>query len=223
MQRTYLLRAFILAAVLLGVSRSSHALSVDLATFSADPAANVVISIDGLSATFSEDAIFSPISLSGTVSAPDSIIGLSFHYELTVAPGNEDYFDFFVEDISSPEFSAGGLAGDTELVFSGTHSVDLSTSGATSQPVIFDFIFGFADGGLDSQLVISNVEAAVIPEPRPVALLAMALLLMALWRRTLREPLSAIRLHGGTSDEEASQPILAGRLLARPRTPSLRR
>ena len=186
MQRPLLLRSLILAMALAVANSSAHALPVDLVTFSADPAGNVVISADGLSATFSEDAIYSPISLSGSVSAPDAIIGLSFHYELVVAPWNEDYFDFFVGDISAPEFSVGGAAGDTALVFSGTHSVDLSSSGATSQPVIFDFGFGFGDGGLDSQLIISNVETAVIPEPRPIALLAMALVLMALYGEVSR-------------------------------------
>jgi hypothetical protein len=169
---------------LAAASGEARALPVDLLTFSADPAANVGISADGLSATLTEHATTSPVSLSNPALAlPPDALQLEFSYELTVAAQGEDYFDFYIDDLSAPQFWVGGPAGDVALVFRGTHSVDLAALAGTPVPVIFDFSSGFEDLNLDSELTISGVEIVPIPEPGSLLMIGPGLVILACGRR----------------------------------------
>jgi hypothetical protein len=211
--------------VILAVMATSHgasALPVDLRTFSASPAANIAISADGLTATFSEDIVSSPISLSGNIPFPESAIVVSFQYELSVAAWNEDYFDFFIGDITTPAFSVGGAAGDSLLVFSGVQNVDLRPFGAGALALIFDFGFGFGDLGLDSQLTISNVHTPPIPEPSALLVMSigLAIVVVAIRRRSLPGRSGGVHPLGEVSNDGGTRQIRASRLLRQPPAPA---
>ena len=166
-----------------GFSGSLYAISIDLNTFDPNPPDNIVIAGDGSSAVFSEDDTISPISLENlNFFIPANADLLTFDYFLTVPVDNEDFFDFFIEDISTPEFSVGGYTdpsiSSSPIEYVGNHSVDLFSFRGTTVPVIFDLQFGFYDSGLDSVLTISNVQLTQvnsIPEPGTAFLLAFGL------------------------------------------------
>ena len=84
----------------------ASAVLIDLNELDAYPDSNVSISTDGMSATFTENAYYSPVSLehSGYAMPADSL-SLRFDYSLSVGPEDEDYFDFYLGDLVTPQFS----------------------------------------------------------------------------------------------------------------------
>ena len=156
--------------ILLGGASNIFAYSVNLNDFTASPKTAISIAPDGSSATFSEDLNTSPVSLKNpSLNIPSDAISLSFDYTLTVAQNNEDYFDFYIIDTSTPVFETGGY----ERTYSGTYSYDLTSLRGSTVPVIFDLTYGFGDWGYDSTLIIKNVQItqAAVPEPGTFLLL----------------------------------------------------
>lgn len=146
---------------------NAWAYTVDLNTFNA-PVGNVVISANGLSAAFTESAEYGPISLENlTLPIPSDGISLSFNYQLTVPENNVDYFDFYINNISTPLLSYGGQPG----VYTGIANVGVGSFAGTSIPAIFSFMYGNEDLGLDSVLTISNLEVNTSAVPVPGGLL----------------------------------------------------
>ncbi len=159
--------------------KESGAVPVDLSGWTATD--TVTISEDGYSAIFIEDQLFGPVSLSTTLDIPADAVSFSFDYELVVAAGyNEDYFDFYLDDLSSYLFTDGGYSSGTEIIFSGTYTVELSTYIGENVDIKFAMNWGWNDWGLDSILTISNVDIAggstsPVPEPGTVILLSTGL------------------------------------------------
>lgn len=158
--------------------------AVDLNTFTANPSASVAISAGGDSASFVEDAVVSPVSLESlSFALPANAVRLSFGYSLTVPLGNEDYFDFYLGDLSAAEFSSGGLADAVDLSFSGTHTVDVMGAAGSTVPIVFSLVFGLSDTALNSTLVIREVALELrditIPEPGTLGLLGLGFLAFA--------------------------------------------
>lgn len=165
-------------------STQASAILIDLNTLTANVSGAVAISGDGLSATFYEDPIYSPVALwtPGLPTPADSEV-LSFDYELVVATNNSDYFDFYLGDLTSPIFSVGGTAGAIEpLFFSGTYTMDVSSYADSTLPLAFSLIYDWGDAGLDSTLTISNLEIVErsVPEPATLVLLALGLFCITL-------------------------------------------
>lgn len=149
------------------------ALTIDLNTFNASPPSAVTVSPDGTLATFFEDPTVSPVTLEKVdLFIPSDAATLSFDYELNVAGDNEDYFDFYIGNLSSPAFETGGFEG----IYSGTYRHNLQGFIESTIPVIFDYIYGWGDFGLESTLTISNVAINPIPEPSSLTLILTALL-----------------------------------------------
>ena len=163
----------------LATSTHVSAILIDLNTLSTNVSSAVAISGDGLSATFTEDPVYSPVALwdTGLLMPADPEI-LSFDYELIVATGNNDYFDFYLGDLTSPIFSVGGAADEVEpLILSGAYMVDVSPFANSTLPLAFSFIYDWGDGGFDSTLVVSNLEIIErsVPESSTLMLLAVGL------------------------------------------------
>ncbi|MCB1905460.1 MAG: hypothetical protein KDI18_15495 [Gammaproteobacteria bacterium] len=154
------------------------ALPVDLATFDLVDATVTVFGPDNASAQILEDPTFAPVGLWETALAiPVGATTLSFSYELQVMAGNEDYFDFYFGNLSSPSAGFGGFAG----IYSATITRDLTGFAGGTLPLAFALNFGFGDTGFDSLLTISNVSIAQAQVPAPSALLMLTLgLLMML-------------------------------------------
>ena len=149
------------------------AITIDLNTFNASPPSAINVSPNGILATFFEDQSVSPVTLEKIdLFIPLDAAALSFDYKLTVASDNEDYFDFFIGDLSSPAFETGGFEG----VYSEAYSHNLQGFIGDSVPIIFDFIYGWNDFGLESTLTIRNVAINPIPEPSSLTLILTALL-----------------------------------------------
>jgi hypothetical protein len=164
-------RHVILNLVLMFAAANAWALPIDLNTFNA-PVDNVVVNSSGTLATFTESEEFSPISLENLMLfIPSGATNLSFTYQLTVAINNEDYFDFYISDMSNAQFSVGGAQ---PSVYTGIHSLDVSSFAGTAVPVIFSFLAGSDDAGLESQLVVSDLQIAVSPVPEPGTLVLLA-------------------------------------------------
>ena len=176
---------FFVVLILLALTNGkAWATIVDLNTFVAAPGANILISSDGQTAAFSEDIFFSPVSLSNSnLAIQSSATILSFDYELVVPVGNEDYFDLYLGNTSSPLFSVGGFADPAvetnSLMWSDTYSVDLTAYAGSSVEMIFGFMYGWNDWGFDSLLTISNLQIdqkIVVSEPSSLALMGLGIL-----------------------------------------------
>lgn len=177
--KNYLI-TFLCGLILLGGASNIFAYSINLNDFTRSPEAAISIATDGSSAKFSEDPNTSPVSLENwNLDIPSDAISLSFDYTLTVAQNNEDYFDFYIIDTSTPVFEDGGYEG----TYSGTYSYDLTSLHGSTVHVIFDLASGWDDGYYDnngnwiqytdSTLTISNVQItqAAVPEPGTFLLL----------------------------------------------------
>lgn len=151
---------------------------IDLNTFSALLPTKIDISPDGSMAEFSEDSIISPIDLSYdeyTVAADAAVF--SFDYALDVQPGNSDYFDFYFDDLAAPVFSIGGPGGSS----AGTVNLNISSYAGSNVDIIFAFSADFfTDGGLNSTLLISNVDVAARQVSEPPTILLMLVSLVGL-------------------------------------------
>lgn len=164
---------------------SAHvpATMIDLNDFlpSYDPA--VSVSVDGVSADFTESAIFSPISLTNmSLHIPADAYYLMFDYELMVAPNNVDYFDFYLNDLTRPHFSVGGYVGTT----AGTFSTDISSFTDMDLALVFALSYDWGDGGLDSVLSIRNLEITqrVVPVTTTYLLMMIGLFGMLVIKRS---------------------------------------
>jgi hypothetical protein len=171
---------------LLLFSTQASAVLIDLNDFTDFSGGNVAISTDGLSAVFTEDETYSPVSLehAGYLLPSDSTV-LTFNYSLVAGLNDENYFDFYLGNLSAPIFSTNGTSA------SGTLSFDVSSYAASPLPMVFAFSAGWDDIGLDSILTISNLEivqsGATVPEPGSFMLLSLGLLGMFFnFRRKLR-------------------------------------
>ena len=172
--RQFRIKLYLIACFIV-ISSQATAVIIDLNTFTADPSGNVSVTADGLSATFTEDLFISPISLSHSgYSIPSDSTFLTFDYSLSVAAYNEDYFDFYLSDLTTPLYSVGGFSEMGDL-YSGTFSHDISSYAASSLPMIFSFSYGWEDWGFDSSLTISNLSIMQesIPVSEPGSLLLM--------------------------------------------------
>jgi hypothetical protein len=159
----------------------ARAIPIDLDTFIPFPPSSVSISADGFTATVTENPDITPVSLINlSVFIPAEAASLSFNYSLTVAADNEDFFDFYIEDLSFPTFSTGGFEG----IYAGTHDSDVSGFQGQFMPVIFDFIAGFGEWeAYESILIIENVNINPVPEPSTLMLVLPALLGFGIFAR----------------------------------------
>ena len=174
--RQFRIKLYLIACFIV-ISSQATAVIIDLNTFTADPSGNVSVTADGLSATFTEDLFISPISLSHSgYSIPSDSTFLTFDYSLSVAAYNEDYFDFYLSDLTTPLYSVGGF---TDL-YSDTLSFDVSAFAGSLLPMNFSFSYGWDDWGLDSSLTISNLEitqaSISVSEPGSLLLLLSGIL-----------------------------------------------
>jgi len=162
-------------------SQNAGAVPVDLNAFTPVLPSNVTIATDGSSARLAEDMDTGVSSLENfSFSIPVDAVSLSFDYELVLPIDNEDYFDFYIDNLSVPEFSVGRLASADELIFNGTHTVDVTPWQGSVIPIIFDIQYGFDDWAFDSFVTIDNVNLEAgsvgVPEPATFSLLIIALL-----------------------------------------------
>jgi hypothetical protein len=143
---------------------------VDLKFFTPNPASAVEVSPDGFSATLYEDEQGAPVSLeNGSFTIPSNSATLTFAYHLSVAPNNEDYFDFYISDPSVPAFQAGGEGRAGGFTTAATLSFHVTGLAGSTVPVVFDLAYGWGDAGYASCLTISDVR--INPVPAPGALL----------------------------------------------------
>lgn len=156
---------------------------MDLNTFAADP--TVSVALNGHSAVFTEDPNISPVSLLlNPFTVPTDAISLSFEYNLSVAPGNEDYFHAKLFDVTTgfslPGFDLGDIGG-LEGTSASTNPIlwDLTSLRGQTIGLVFDLGYGWNDGGYESVLTVANVDltipAAPVPEPGTLMLVASGL------------------------------------------------
>jgi len=188
--RGVLFATVVLCCLVRGPVVQAAVVPVDLNDFAPFPDGAVAIAADGQSAVLYEDVEFAPVSLENLAfSIAPNDIELSFDYELEVAADNEDYFDFYIDDLSTPAFWIGGYAG----LYEGHYSVLLADFFNPSDPetaVIFDLYYGSGDRGYESTLRISNVsilqrEAGVPDTGATLLLLANGLAAVLAGRRLI--------------------------------------
>jgi hypothetical protein len=151
--------AFLVLAAYVAPSAASM-LPLNFNDFTAIPVDRVAISSDGSTAVFSEDPIFSPITLEHlNFAVPDNAVTLSFDYELAIPAGNEDYFDFYLNDLTTPIFSQGGLG---LLALTGSPVFDLTPYSGGKTSLVFHLIAGFGDQELTSQLTLRNPRLSLV-------------------------------------------------------------
>ena len=161
---------------------NGFAAPIDLSTFDANPESAVRFFDLGYSATLYEDSgagRINPVSLAyWDFEIPLQALSLSFDYDLHVAGGNTDFFDFYIGNASEPVFEAGGSGAFTA---SGSFNYDLVSAGlaGASVPIIFDLMSDWDDTDFSSYVTISNVEITVIPIPGTLLLLVSGL--MGIW------------------------------------------
>lgn len=185
---------WVLAAlsVILFFSPQVFAIPVDLSAFDLiDDDDIVYFGPDNSSAIIYEDIIgnapydtstgLGPVTLlDRDLPIPSDALSLTFDYELTVAPGNEDHFDFYFDDLSSPSDWFGGHNNSpaADLIFAGTITKDLTGFAGGDLGIAFALNYGNSDLGLESFLTISNVEINPVPEPATLLLLGSGILAM---------------------------------------------
>lgn len=168
-------------------TREVLAFPLDLNTFTPNPTSAVSIASDGYSATFYEDLVTltNPVSLETVLFIPLDALSISFDYALTVAQDNEDYFDFYLFDTTTPVFETGGF----ENSDSGSLVYDVTSFQGGTVPIIFHLMSGWNnDAGFESYLTVSNVVMTPVPEPATLILIGSGVLtLLGLNRRRSRE------------------------------------
>ncbi len=143
---------------------------VDLSAFDEVDSSVTFFGDNNSSATIYEDQLSNPTALLDyDLSVSGNATSFSFDYELFVAVNNEDYFDFYFNDLSTSDFWDGGIEG----TYSGTITYDLSTYTGSTISVAFALNSGWDDYGYDSILTLSNVQINSAPVPEPASLLLM--------------------------------------------------
>jgi hypothetical protein len=179
--------AFGFLALFATTSAGAVPIEVDLSTFTAD--STVRVAPDGSSAEFIEDFALFTAGLQGDVALPANAANFRFDYVLDVAKFNEEYFDFYVDDLSAPEYSEGSAGPAT---FGESVSLDVQALAGSTVPVRFQLTSGFSDFGYESTLSVSDVaietveeqpQAVPLPGTLPLALLGGAGLVIALRRK----------------------------------------
>ena len=157
----------VIVFILLQVSLiKTEASTINLSTFDIVDTSITFSGVENSSATIREDPIVSPVVLLDyDLIIPVNAATLSFDYRLTVGENNEDYFDFYLGDLSTPYFWEGGVEG----IYSGTITESVSPYSSGNVPIAFSLIYGFSDSffELTSTLEISNVQFTQSPIPEP--------------------------------------------------------
>lgn len=146
---------------------NAQAAQLDFSTFDiVDPTVSISSS-DPSSLTISEDPSFAPVGVwDFDLFIPTDAVSLSFDYSLTVGAGNEDYFDFYFNDLSAPSDSIGGFEG----IYAGTMTKDLAALRGSTIEIALTLNYGFSDLGFDSILTITNTtitqhQVSAVPLP----------------------------------------------------------
>ena len=195
MQKYTFVRRTTLSLCLGGVMAAAPlpAVTIDLNEFFADP--TVSISADGTMATLSEEAGFFTVilELDPSLGDPDLIIpmtgtALRFEYEFNEPADNDDLFIAYLIDASTSDSLGGMFEFTANETSSGTISWNLSSLVGDTLGLHFELATLPADLGLDSTLIIRNVEIVevngpVIPEGSTISLLLGGLALIGLRRR----------------------------------------
>lgn len=176
-----------LLGIFLAVSVQAMSTPIDLNDFFADP--TVTVSVDGTSATFTEDALFSAVLLSNdpglgdpNVILPGPGVRLVFDF-LFDEPGtpsvNDDEFSGFLIDASTGTSVGPAFEFFIRDSATGTVQIDLSSLTGMTLGLQFQLSMLFGDVDLDSTLTVSNlhlVQPEAIPEPTDIALLTVGAL-----------------------------------------------
>jgi len=153
---------------------------INLNDFTSFPQSSIQIDpAEGRWAIFSEDLSHSPVSLENeTLMLPAAGGTLTFEYELTIPANNSDFFDLFIADPSQRIFEMGGSA---NFNCQGDFTFDYTHLAGTAIPLYFHLMSDWPtnDLGLDSQLVIRNLQINPVPLPGTFLLLLSGLL--GLW------------------------------------------
>lgn len=181
---------FVVLAVLLFFSgfNSAHAALIDLHDFYSDPTVTVSPAWSpGLTATFTEDPLLTPVLLSNDPGLSDdevifAEIGgvgqiLSFNFDFVEPAGNHDEFGAFVIDASTGLSAGAPFEFFVDYTDSGAVSFDLSS--LSGEILGLQFQLSAFDFDLGSTLTISNVELNPVPVPGAVLLAGLGLVTSA--------------------------------------------
>ncbi|MCP4111989.1 MAG: hypothetical protein GY749_41755 [Desulfobacteraceae bacterium] len=100
-----------------------------------------------------------PLLLNRDLYIPNNAVSLTFDYNLNVETGNENYFDFYFDNLSGPYDSAGGHEG----VYTGTITKNVTAFAGSTLSLAFFFNFGWDDFRFDSTLEITNARIITVP------------------------------------------------------------
>ena len=162
--------------------RSAAAIPVDLNTFTADPDYDVLIALDGSSATIYEDPELSSVWLYNDALDIAGMLTLTFSYDFDEGDGNDDVLDAYLYDPSTFTVLEEVFIEDTGF---GTVAWDLTGLGLTVVGVEFDL--NAYDLLANSSATISNLELTPIPEPALLVLLGGTFLGLAGTHRMIRK------------------------------------